>query len=593
MLFIIAFLTGWEIWALYSPVAKLVCPPPSSIALRCIRSREILLKESLVTLKEIIGGFLLAGGLSFVLALVMLSYKSSKTFLQPLFVLLQCIPMFTLSPIIVLWFGWGMSAVLIPTVLTIFFPLTLTLYQGFSSAPIELLEFFKLQNATKIQTFRRLLLPYSVPNIFSGLKVAIGSAGFGAIAGEWVAGNSGLGILILESRRNYETDLTFAGLLALSTLTISLYNLVVYFENTVFAIHNIKRKNSLTKTKDKTKGPLYTLFSLTCLLIGILAYHPKQTSLVKPKSEYEVSLLLDWTPNPNHVPIYVGIEKGFFSSQGISLTIIKSSDNGSVIPHLMFEKTDLTLYHALGVIRGQLKGLPIIPIGRLIDKSLGGLICRKDSGISSMQDINGKTLGFCLSNPQNLSSFLKTLNAAGIRPGEIRNVSSDMLSPIISRQVDCIYGGFYNIEGVKLKALGIPIVHFFPEDYGLPSGPQLLVCAKANTRTSSAQFISLFQEALHQSICFCKEQPDKAFSIYAKATSKAAETLRDERKQWEETLNLLAENQSPLDQELQEQLIKTISQHYPELAQAASEHLKKIACSKTTPHKDLIEREKA
>ncbi|WP_213318167.1 ABC transporter substrate-binding protein [Chlamydiifrater volucris] len=593
-IFLIACLIiGWELWAFYSPVARLVCPPPTSIILRCFYSREILFKESIITLREIIGGFFLAGILSFLLATIMLSYKTSKTFLQPIFVLLQCIPMFTLSPIIVLWFGWGTSAVLIPTILTIFFPLTLTLYQGFSSAPRELLEYFKLQNATKVQTFTKLLLPHSIPNIFSGLKVAIGSAGFGAIAGEWVGGNSGLGILILESRRNYETELTFAGLLVLSILTISLYNLVLCFEKTIFTLQNIKQRNLLKIKKRRARSSLCILSSLVCFLVGVLSYYPRQASLNKLRNTYEISLLLDWTPNPNHIPLYVGIEKGFFSERGITLHIIKSSDNSSVIPHLMFEKTDLTLYHALGLIRAQLKGMPIVHVGRLVDKSLGGLICRKDCGISSIHDINGKTLGFCLSNPQNLSSFLKTLNTAGIYPGDIKNVSSDLLSPIISKQVDCIYGGFYNIEGIKLKALGIPIIHFLPEDYGLPSGPQLLVCAKANTLASSEQFISLFQKALHQSICFSKENPDMAFSIYAKATSKATETLEDERQQWEETLNLLAENQNPLTEGLQIELTKTIIHHYPELAEAATRHLEKLVSPKITSHKDLKEHGKA
>lgn len=554
---ILSFFILWEA-AQYRPSLAFLCPPPSKIIKASAHSLPLLLSCSYQTLKGILGGFFLALALSIMLASIMLTYKSAKDLLQPLFVLLQCTPMFTLAPLIVLWFGWGLNAVIIPTALTIFFPLTLTIYQGITATPRELLEQFILHGATKKQILIKLRLPYALPHIFSGLKIAIGSAGFAAIAGEWVASHSGLGILILESRRNYEMELMFAGLFVLSLLTLSLFQIVLISEKYVFSLFRVTKSQKIALSKCKL------LCSFPLLLIAF-PFLNKTPSLENTKDLIKLSLLLDWTPNPNHAPLYVGIAQGFFQYHGIDLHIQKNTDSSSSIPHILFEKVDMTLYHAFGIIKASIKGLPVQVVGRLIDSTLQGFIYRAEDSISNIQDLNNKVLGFCLNNSRDLSQLLATLKLQGVVPSKVKNVSSDLISPMLLKKIDFLYGAFYNIEEFIFSSLGMPTRCFLSDTYGMPTGPQLLICAKKHTKATEPEIIQAFQKALQKSIDFCKKHPEEAFKIYTQATIDIPKKLSIEHLQWEKTLPLFAQSQNPLEDSLVTSLVHAITQRYPEL----------------------------
>ncbi|WP_201456252.1 ABC transporter substrate-binding protein [Chlamydia sp. 17-3921] len=559
---IFLLLLFWEVASRSKASLAFLCPPPSSILTTSLHSLPLLLSCSCQTLKGILGGFFLAAVLSLILASVMLSYKPAKNLLQPLFVLLQCTPMFTLAPLIVLWFGWGLNAVIVPTALTIFFPLTLTIYQGITSTPKELLEQFILHGATKKQIFIKLRLPYALPHIFSGLKIAMGSAGFATIAGEWVASQSGLGILILESRRNYEMELTFAGLIVLSLLTLFLFQIVLLSEKIFFSLFRVTKSPNKRKWQISKHKYLFLLPVLLVFLPFLKPSSPKQNI----KHLTPLSLLLDWTPNPNHAPLYVGVSQGFFRNQGIDLHIQKNTDSSSAVPHILFEQVDMTLYHALGIIKTSMKGMPIQIIGRLIDETLQGFLYRANDPITKIQDLNNKVLGFCLNNSKDLSRLLETLKIHGVTPSEVRNVSSDLISPMLLKKIDFLYGAFYNIEGVILSSLGTPVKCFLSDTYGMPTGPQLLICAKKKTKATEPKIVHAFQKALQESIAFCQEYPEEAFMIYAQATADIPKKLSNEYLQWQATLPLLAKTQKPLDDELVASLIQAIIQRHPELA---------------------------
>ncbi len=192
-------------------------------------ARSILV-PSVITLKEMFAGFFLALLVAFPLAWTMMRYHSSRSLLQPLFIIIQCIPMFTLAPIMVVWFGWGAMAIIIPTALMIFFPLTLNIYQGLRSTPEDLLEFFHANQATAWQTFFKLRLPWSLPHIFAGFRISAAVAGVSAVAGEWAGAQNGLGVLMLESRRNTDLEITFGALFCLTTISTALYLLILYVE---------------------------------------------------------------------------------------------------------------------------------------------------------------------------------------------------------------------------------------------------------------------------------------------------------------------------------------------------------------------------
>ncbi|WP_348662974.1 ABC transporter substrate-binding protein [Chlamydia vaughanii] len=545
----------WELFAKNNASFSFLCPPPSKVAANFLQSLPLILSSSWYTLQGILGGFFLAVLLSLTLVIIMLAYKPAKELLHPFFIFVQCTPMFTLAPLIVLWFGWGLSAVVVPTALTVFFPLTIAIYQGITSTPEELLEQFILHQATRKQIFIKLRLPHALPHIFSGLKIAMGSAGFAAIAGEWVASQSGLGILILESRRNYDMEMTFSGLFALTAITFILFQTILLSEKLTFALFRIEKITKFRLVKFK----LAVLF-IPLLLIPIWKVKSKQAQI---NSLTPITLLLDWTPNPNHIPLYAGVAQGFFSEQGIDLRIQKSTYTGAVIPHILFEQVDLTLYHALGVIKTSIQGAPVQIVGSLIDSTLQGFIYRLSDNITKIEDLNNKVLGFCLNNTRDLSCLLETLRLQGVVPSEVKNVSSDLISPMLLKKIDFLYGAYYNIEGVKLNTLGTPVGWFLSDSYGLPTGPQLLLCGKKDTKATSPQVVQAIQTALQKSINFCQKHPKKAFQAYVKATQDTPKILKDEILQWEMTYPLLAKSQDPISEKLANTLLQAIIHRYP------------------------------
>lgn len=559
LLIILPLIGLWEFCAQNYPNFGFICPPPSKVLTTGIHSFPVLFQHSCYTAQGILGGFFLALLLAILFSATMLLFPSTQGLLHPLCVLVQCLPMFTLAPLIVLWFGWGTRAVIIPTALSIFFPLALTIHQGIKNSPEELLEQFTLYQATTWQKLFKLRIPNGLPHIFSGLKIAMSAAGFATIAGEWVATQSGLGILIVESRRNYDMAMALAGLFVLTMLTLSLFYSVLLLERSTFFFFRME------KTSKRSFGKKWVFALIPITVLPCLFYLKDDSKLAAPVPTKSFTLLLDWTPNPNHIPLYVGVEKGFFVDEGISLTLQKNTDTCSSIPHLLLEKVDYTLYHSLGVLKTAVRGAPVQVAGRLIDSSLQGLIYRKNEGIEKLEDLNGRVLGFCLNDSKNLPNLLEALRKHHVVPSEIKNVSADMISPMLTYQIDFLYGGFYNVEGVTIALKGTPTGCFLSDTYGSPTGPQLLICGKKGSPAMTPQTLQSLQKALSRSLDFCREYPQEAFAIYVEATKDSPKVLSDERAQWEVTLPLLAKTQEPLSRELLESLLVTLSTTCPDL----------------------------
>lgn len=182
------------------------------------------------TLKEMLGGIALAISIAFPLGWAMYYFPIIRTGSQFLFLLTQCLPMFALAPIMVTCFGWSYMAILIPTALMLLFPLTTNIYRGISAVPQDYVEFFRMHEAREWQILTKLRLPYALPHIFSGLRIAAAVAGVGAIAGEFAGAQEGLGVYIQECRRNFDIEGIFAGLACLLLLTFSFYGIMVGLE---------------------------------------------------------------------------------------------------------------------------------------------------------------------------------------------------------------------------------------------------------------------------------------------------------------------------------------------------------------------------
>ncbi len=532
LMLIVGLIVLWEYYSRHNLNLIFILPIPSRVLLCLWECSDRLLIHSIATFKEMGGGFLLALSIAFPLAWSMYLWHSLRMVLQPFFIIIQCIPMFTLAPIMVFWFDWSYMAIVIPTALMIFFPLTMNIYQGLKSTPKNLLDYFKVNNASNWQIFSKLQLPWSVPHITSGLRVAAAIAGIGAVAGEWAGAQQGLGVLMLESRRGTDLELTFAALFCLFFISFSFYASTLLIEKLAF--RRAKRPNY--------KMPLKVAASFTPLLLLMLLMGCNSSS---PQTENlkTTHLILDWLPNPNHVPLYVGIEKGIFKKYGIDLQITKIADPGDTVSFLTSERVDLALYYMPETYLAISQGAPLQVVGLLIKEPLNVFIFRKGEGIAAPSNLTDKRLGYVVGG-FGLTFLNRLLDLNSIHPSEKFNVSFDLVSTLGAKRVDVIYGAYWNIESEHLRSLGVETDYFSLDQLGHPTYYELLIVAKKGTSFSEPSFVEHFKIALQESIEIAKADPDIAFDCYLKNNlDKRAKTCAWERAAWLKTISLLAKDQ--------------------------------------------------
>jgi NitT/TauT family transport system permease protein len=201
-------------------------PPLSKVATSFWDNRMTLLAESWVTVQEVVAGFALAVAGGVVLGLALHAIPVVRRAFYPVVVAFQGLPKIAFAPLMVVWFGYGVTSKVLMAFLFAFFPVVISTMGGLAGTPQHLLEHFKAIRATPWTTFRRLQVPAALPSILDGCRSAMPLAVIGAIVGEFVGSDRGLGHLILAANANARTDLLFAALLAISIVAGILYFLV-------------------------------------------------------------------------------------------------------------------------------------------------------------------------------------------------------------------------------------------------------------------------------------------------------------------------------------------------------------------------------
>jgi NitT/TauT family transport system permease protein len=209
---------AWQLVVVGFKVPEYIVPAPSKFIARFFTARNLLWSESLVTGTEVLEGFAIATVISIPLALLIVSVRLVEQALYPLIVFLQLIPKIAVAPLFIVWFGFGQFPKVLLTFLLCFFPILVDSMTGFKAIDQRLLYLTRSMGAKAWQTVRFVRLPAAMPFIFSGLKVGIVLAVTGAIVGEFVGSNAGLGFLLLRGSSYLDTVLIFAVLVALSAM---------------------------------------------------------------------------------------------------------------------------------------------------------------------------------------------------------------------------------------------------------------------------------------------------------------------------------------------------------------------------------------
>ena len=165
----------------------------------------------------------------------------ARAILSPYILASQAMPKLALAPIMVIWLGFGIAPKVVITALVCFFPLLENTIIGLTSTSNQQVELFHVLDATRWQIFLKLRVPSALPVIFAGLRVAITLAVVGAVVGEYVGANRGLGALIIATQGSFDTPLMFAVLVYLTGVGIILYKVVDLTEQTLFSWRRVTR----------------------------------------------------------------------------------------------------------------------------------------------------------------------------------------------------------------------------------------------------------------------------------------------------------------------------------------------------------------
>lgn len=214
---------AWEAVVHLFRIPAYILPPPEKVVVRLFNDRSLLSQHGLVSVFEILVGFLLAAVGGFVLAVIIVYSRRMEQLFEPFLVVSQVIPKVALAPLFIIWFGHGLLPKVIIAATIAFFPVLVNTVLGLKAVDREVIEMMNSIAASRRQIFLRVRLPNCLPYLLPSLKVAVLLSVVGAMVGEFVGADKGLGYLMVVGDVNLDTELLFAALTVVTLVGLILY----------------------------------------------------------------------------------------------------------------------------------------------------------------------------------------------------------------------------------------------------------------------------------------------------------------------------------------------------------------------------------
>lgn len=241
---LLATLVVWEVaWRTFD-VPRFVVPIPSGILGEAWQWRAYLLQHSWVTLYETLAGFALSIAVGTPLAVMLVYSEVLRSALYPLLVVTQAVPKVAIAPVLLLLLGAGEASKVVVAFLVAFFPIVVDTATGLAATPPELLDLSRSYRASAARTFVKVRFPMALPFFFSGLKVAVTLSVIGAVVGEFVGSDKGLGYVIVSATSYWKSNLAFAAMLLLAAMAVALFGLVELAERWICPWYAVARERN-------------------------------------------------------------------------------------------------------------------------------------------------------------------------------------------------------------------------------------------------------------------------------------------------------------------------------------------------------------
>lgn len=257
-----------------------------------------------------------------------------------------------------------------------------------------------------------------------------------------------------------------------------------------------------------------------------------------------MTLILDWYVNPDHAPIVLAQEQGFFADEGLEVEVIAPADPAEPPKLVAAGRADLAVSYQPQLHLQVHEGLPLVRVGTLIATPLNCLMVDAGGPVQTLADLKGRKVGYSVSGIEE-ATMAAMLNSAGLTLADVEmiNVNWSLTPALLTRQVDAVIGAFRNFELTQMRLAGGEGRCFFPEEAGLPSYDELIFVA--NRDTLDRDRINRFLRAVERGTEYMLNHPDAAFRAFAASGSDLGDELNT--RAWADTLPRFAHSPAALD----------------------------------------------
>jgi putative hydroxymethylpyrimidine transport system substrate-binding protein len=265
---------------------------------------------------------------------------------------------------------------------------------------------------------------------------------------------------------------------------------------------------------------------------------------VEASAADKLTVLLDWFVNPDHAPLVVAKEGGYFERHGLDVDLVAPADPAAPPRLVAAGKGDIAITYQPQLLLQLKQGLPLVRFGTLIETPLNCLIVLKDGPVKTLADLKGKKIGYSIAGLGD--AFLAAiLKSAGLSPKDVTpvNVNFNLVTALRSGQVDAAIDGYRNFELIQLALEGQPGVAFYPEEHGVPPYDELIYVT--STKLKDDPRLGRFLAAVEEATIFLTNHPDAALQLFLKSHTDLADELN--RRSFEATLPRFAKRPAAFD----------------------------------------------
>ena len=234
---IVLLLAAWHLVVVGFHLSSTFLPTPVAAFSKVVRSFNTFLTHGAVTAYEILIGFALSVAIGVFTAFLMIWSRVIDKVVSPVLVFIQTVPYISVAPLLIVWFGFGLTPKIVVSFLMGYFPIVIATAAGMSAVESEMVDLIRSMSASKWQIFWKGRLPNSLPHLFSGAKVSVALATSGAIVGEYVGSDKGLGYLIVVANSDTNTELLFGTIIVVSAFGIGVFWLIRWIEKLAIPWH--------------------------------------------------------------------------------------------------------------------------------------------------------------------------------------------------------------------------------------------------------------------------------------------------------------------------------------------------------------------